>query len=130
MTPVPLQHAPLALQIHIVAAVVLVPLTIAQFSRPKRGLHAPLGWAWVILMAVVSISSFWIHKFRIIGPFSPIHLLAILTLVTLVRAIKARRDGNIASHRRQMIILSLAFVLAGLFTLAPGRHLYQVILAG
>jgi uncharacterized membrane protein len=32
-------------------------------------------------MAVVAASSFWIHQMRLVGPFSPIHLLSIFTLV-------------------------------------------------
>ena len=34
-------------------------------------------------MAVVAVSSFWIHQIRLVGPWSPIHLLSIFTLVML-----------------------------------------------
>ncbi len=35
------------------------------------------------LMAAVAVSSFWIHQIRLLGPWSPIHLLSIFTLVML-----------------------------------------------
>ena len=41
-------------------------------------------------MAAVAISSFWIHEIRLVGPFSPIHLLSIFTPVMLVLAVVAR----------------------------------------
>ena len=40
-------------------------------------------------MAAVSLSSFWIHDLRIWGPWSPIHLLSIFTLVMLPVAVWA-----------------------------------------
>jgi uncharacterized membrane protein len=30
-------------------------------------------------MAMVAISSFWIHQIRLLGPWSPIHLLSVFT---------------------------------------------------
>jgi len=39
----------------------------------------PKGWA----MALTAISSFWITSFGVVGPFSPIHLLSVVTLVGL-----------------------------------------------
>lgn len=38
-------------------------------------------------MAVVAASSFWIHQIRLVGLFSPIHLLSICTLVMLPLAV-------------------------------------------
>ena len=45
--------------------------------------HRALGYTWVALMLVVAISAFWIHEIRLWGPWSPIHLLAIFTLIML-----------------------------------------------
>jgi len=75
-----------------------------------------------------AVSSFWIHQSRLFGPFSPIHLLSILTLVGLPRAIWLARQGNIAAHGRLMLILFFfAPVSAGAFTLAPGRLMHAVV---
>ena len=81
MTLSPLLDAPVAVQLHAFAALSLIPMTIVQFWRPKRGpSHRALGWAWVVLMAVTAVSSFWIHGLRVFGPFSPIHALSLFTL--------------------------------------------------
>ncbi len=53
-------------------------------AAPKGTLpHRTLGWVWVVLMAVVALSSLFIHTIRMVGPFSLIHLLSLLVIVTL-----------------------------------------------
>jgi uncharacterized membrane protein len=79
-------------------------------------------------MMIIAASSFFIHSIRMIGPFSPIHLLSILTLVAVPRSILAARRGDIAAHRRgMMLVFWLALVGAGLFTLLPNRIMGQVV---
>jgi uncharacterized membrane protein len=131
MALAPFLAAPLVIQIHALAALALVPLTAAQFIRRKGGsTHRLVGWTWMVLMALVAGSSFWIHELRLIGPFSPIHLLSILTLFGLVGAVVARRLGDIGRHRRIMIMLALGWAAAGLFTLLPGRLMAAMTWAG
>lgn len=128
MTLAPLINASPAIQLHAVAALALIPLTVLQFWRPKRGLsHRTIGWAWVVLMLVTAISSFWIHSIRLVGPFSPIHILSVITLVSLVLGIRARRQGRIMAHRGHMVGIAIGWAAAGLFTLLPGRVMYQVV---
>lgn len=128
MTLSPLLDAPAAIQLHAVAALSLIPLTIVQFWRPKRGpSHRALGWAWVVLMTVTAVSSFWIHGLRVIGPFSPIHALSLFTLANLFLGIRARRLGRITAHRGHMIGIAAGWAGAGLFTLLPGRLMSQVL---
>jgi uncharacterized membrane protein len=63
-----------------------------------------------------------------VGPWSPIHLLAIFTLVTLPIAVLAAHRHDVARHRRVMIgIFVGALVIAGIFTLAPGRIMHAVV---
>jgi uncharacterized membrane protein len=82
----------------------------------------------VALMVVVAASSFWIHQVRLVGPFSPIHLLSIFTLVMLPLAVWRAHTHRVADHRRIMIMTFVgALVVAGLFTLAPGRIMHRVI---
>ena len=82
-------------------------------------------------MALVAISGFFIHETQVIGIFSPIHLLLVLVLVTLWRAIRHVRRGNDPAHRRAMILLYwLSLYLTGLFTFWPGRIMYHVVTGG
>jgi uncharacterized membrane protein len=61
------------------------------------------------------------------GAWSPIHLLAIFTLIMLPFAVLHARRHLVGSHRRAMIGLYLwALVIAGVFTLMPGRIMHAV----
>src|SRR5260221_14045388 len=96
--------------------------------RPSRSPARTLGWIWVVLMAAVAASSFWIHQLRLFGPWSPIHLLSILVLVLLPIAVVSAHRHRVSRHRRIMIgIFSGGLVVAGLFTLVPGRLMHAVI---
>jgi uncharacterized membrane protein len=69
----------------------------------------------------LSISSFWIHQLRLVGPWSPIHLLSIFTLVTLPLAVWKAHTHRVAAHRRIMIYLfSGALIVAGLLCWCRG----------
>jgi uncharacterized membrane protein len=82
-------------------------------------------------MLVVSISAFFIHQLRIWGPWSPVHLLAIFTLVMLPIAVWRAHKHEVAQHRRAMLGLFLgALVIAGLFTFLPGRIMHTVMFGG
>jgi uncharacterized membrane protein len=129
MSLAPLLDAAPAIPLHAFAAMAAFVLGIVQFAAPKGTLpHRTLGWIWVILMAVVALSSFWIHQLRVIGPWSPIHLLSILTPIMLVFGVVAARGHNIRRHKITMIsIFAGALVVAGLFTLVPGRVMHAVV---
>lgn len=129
MTLAPLANASLMIQIHTAFALGAVLLTIAIFTLRKGSpLHRTLGWIWVILMGVVALSSFAIHELGLIGPFSPIHLLSIITLITLFRGVTAARRHRVKDHRRAMITLVFgALIVAGGFTFLPGRIMFAVI---
>jgi uncharacterized membrane protein len=104
-------------------------LGVVQLAAPKGTLpHRTLGWVWICLMALVAASSFWIHQIRLIGPWSPIHLLSIFTLVVLPIAAWMAHRHRVPDHRRIMILIfSGALVVAGLFTLVPGRIMHTVL---
>ena len=132
MTLSPLLNASLVIQLHTLFAVMAVGIVIAIFSiRRGSKAHKVLGWSWVIVMAVTALSSFWINEIRLIGPFSPIHLLSILTLFSLVMNVRAARSRNISAHQKGMKSLVFgALILAGAFTFFPGRIMHQVFLSG
>jgi uncharacterized membrane protein len=104
-------------------------LGVIQFAAPKGTLpHRTVGWIWVALMATVAASSFWIHEIRLLGPWSPIHLLSIFTLIVLPVAVWRARRHRVVDHRRIMtMIFAGALVIAGLFTFLPGRIMHAVV---
>ena len=126
----PLLTAPPVIQIHAFAAMAAFALGLVQFAAPKGTLpHRTIGWIWIALMAAIAISSFWIHSIRMIGPFSPIHALSILTLVTLPLAVLHAHKHRVMPHRKAMISIFVGgLVVAGAFTFLPGRIMHAVAL--
>jgi uncharacterized membrane protein len=79
-------------------------------------------------MLSVAVRSFWIHWIRLVGPWSPIHLLSIFVLITVPLAVWRAHQHRVADHRRIMIsVFCGALVIAGLFTLLPGRIMHAVV---
>jgi uncharacterized membrane protein len=128
MSLAPLLNAPPVIQVHAFAAMTAFALGLVQLSAPKGTLpHRTLGWTWVALMAAVAVSSFWIHELRMAGPFSPIHLISIFTLIVLPLAVLHARRHQVERHRSAMIkIFFGALVIAGAFTFLPGRIMHAV----
>jgi uncharacterized membrane protein len=130
MSLAPILAAPAIVQAHIAAAVSALTLGAAVlFLRKGTALHRRIGWLWIGTMLAVAISSFWITTLRP-GQFSPIHLLSILTLLTLPFAVWARRAGRIGSHRAAMISLYVSLVAAGAFTIIPSRLIGRAMFGG
>ncbi|HWV42340.1 DUF2306 domain-containing protein [Pseudorhodoplanes sp.] len=129
MTLEPLLTAGPAIQIHTAAALSAFALGVVQLASPKGTLpHRTIGWIWVTLMAIVCISAFFIHDLRIWGQWSPIHLLAIFTLIMLPFGVMAARNHQVSRHKRAMTGMFLgALVIAGIFTFWPGRIMYEVV---
>ena len=66
-----------------------------------------------------------------VGLFSPIHLLSLVTLVSIIFGWAAARGKRIRAHRYTMISLWIGSLGINLvFTLLPGRILYRVIFGG
>jgi uncharacterized membrane protein len=127
MSLAPLLAAPPVVQAHTLAAFMALAFALPQLMRRKAGgAHRLIGWGFALAMAVTAVSSFWIVGLRH-GQFSPIHLLSVLTLVTLPLAILARRQGNLRRHKWAMLGLVAGLVGAGLFTLLPGRILHHAL---
>jgi uncharacterized membrane protein len=128
MTLAPLLDASPAIQLHAFAAMSAFVLGVVQLSAPKGTIpHRTIGWIWVAVMLAVSISAFWIHQLRLWGPWSPIHLLAIFTLIMLPLGVWYAHRHAVERHRWTMIgIFAGALVIAGIFTFVPGRIMYSV----
>jgi uncharacterized membrane protein len=129
MSLAPLLNAAPEIQLHAFAAMSAFVLGAVQLAAPKGTLpHRTLGWVWIVLMLVISGSSFLIHGIKMWGPWSPIHLLSVLTPVMLVVAVLAARAHRVRAHRITMIsIYAGALLLAGVFTLVPGRLMHEVL---
>lgn len=134
MTLTPLFDLPLALQLHLWPAVLALGLgPVALYRRRRDVWHKLAGYVWVSCMALVAGGAFWIEAtvLPIALGFGPIHVLAGVVLVALWRGVRAARAGDIARHRAQMRGLYWqALMIAGLFTLLPGRALNTVLFPG
>ena len=133
-----MQLTPL-IAVHMSAALIAVAIgPIALWSRlwARKGatqrpeLHRAFGYAWVTMMLVASLSAIFIRDYRLpnIAGYTPIHLLVPITLYTLFRAFQSLAQGNIAGHRKAMQSLYIsACLVAGAFTLLPGRYLGNLV---
>ncbi|MBB4063446.1 DUF2306 domain-containing protein [Gellertiella hungarica] len=132
MTLEPLLSAPLAVQLHVATVLPAAVLGAYLLARPKgTPRHRFLGRIWMVLMVLTSLSSFFIHTIRLAGPFSPIHLLSLMTLAGCVQAIRAARRGDIRAHRRAVTWMYAGGIgVAGLFTMLPGRIMHAVVFEG
>jgi uncharacterized membrane protein len=128
MTLAPLLAASPAIQIHAFAAMGAFVLGVVQLAAPKGTLpHRTIGFIWVALMVLVAVSSAWVHQIKLWGPWSPIHLLSILTLILLPIGVWRAHQHDVRLHQRTMLGLFFgALVIAGLFTLLPGRVMHAV----
>ncbi|QDZ00737.1 DUF2306 domain-containing protein [Nitratireductor mangrovi] len=132
MTFEPLFHASPAIQIHALAAILAFLLGgLVLFRRKGDRLHRIGGRAWVALMLVVAVSSFFIHTIRIWGPWSPIHIVSVVTLYSLAQGVWLARRRLITAHQRTMQSTYVgALIVAGTFTFLPGRIMYEVFFEG
>lgn len=129
MTLAPLLDAPGVIQIHAFAAIAAFAVGVVQLAAPKGTIpHRLVGWGWAGLMLTVAASSLFIHTIRMWGPWSPIHLLSLLVLVSLPMAVRHARRHDVRRHRHSMLMLFTgALVIAGGFTLLPGRIMHAVV---
>ena len=129
MSLAPLLAAPAVIQLHAFAALAAFALGVVQLSAPKGTIpHRVFGWLWAGLLLAVVVSSFFIHTIRMWGPWSPIHLLSLFTLIMLPLAVWHARRHHVERHRRAMIgLFAGALVIAGVFTFLPGRIMHEVL---
>jgi uncharacterized membrane protein len=125
----PLLEAAPVIRAHAFAAMGAFLLGSIQLLAPKGTLpHRIVGWTWVGLMLIVGVTAFFIHELRLWGPWSPIHLIAVYTLVMLPVGVLRAHRHQVPAHRRTMLGLFIGgLVIAGVFTSFPGRIMYHVV---
>lgn len=111
--------------IHLATAIASVLVGGAMFLM-KKGTpqHRLSGRLWVVLMAATALASFAIQSR---GHFSWIHVLSVVVLVMLVRAVLAVRRRNIRLHQRIVVGTYAGLLIAGVFALSPWRRLGSLV---
>ena len=98
----------------------------------KKGtpIHKRFGRIYMILMMFTAIITLFMPAIvgaRLFNHFGWIHLFSVLTFLTVPTAYLAIKKGNVKAHKRKMILLYFgAIIIAGAFTLTPGRYLHEV----
>ena len=130
MTLAPFFAAPGHVQVHLVAALVVMALTPLQFLGFRKGSmpHRISGYGWLAAMLVVAISSFSITN--LIGPsaggYGVIHLLSLAAIFSSVMIVIHARAGRVIAHRAYVKGLTIGFFIAGIFTLVPPRLMTRI----
>lgn len=120
--------ASIAIQIHASTAMLALLLgPFALYRKRRDRLHRTIGYIWVSSMLITAISSFWITGIRLVGPFSPIHLLSIWTFFAVYWAISAIRKRNRQAHQRILANLYWrGLCVAGVLSFLPGRMMNKI----
>jgi uncharacterized membrane protein len=124
-----MRSVPPVIYIHLTAAICALILGTVQLAREKgTPSHRAAGWVFVVLMLTVAISSLWIPSFL---HFSWIHIFTLITLISIPLALWNIRHGNVRGHAAAMRGVYIGgLIIAGIFTLVPGRLLGNWIWKG
>jgi uncharacterized membrane protein len=128
----PILSASPAIQLHVYTVVPAFLIGTWQifFSAKGSRFHRLMGYIYLSLMTITAISSLFIKTIMPQGPlfgFSPIHLLVPVTLWGVAGALYYARRGDITRHKRAMITTYIgAILIAGVFTLMPGRIMHAI----
>lgn len=128
----PLLDASWAIQIHAYAAIAAFFLgAYILFRRKGDRLHRAGGRIWFALMLTVALSSLFIHTIRVWGPWSPIHLVSLGTLMSLAYGLWLIRRRIVVGHANVMkATYAGALIVAGTLTFLPGRIMNDVFFGG
>jgi uncharacterized membrane protein len=94
--------------------------------------HRMMGKIYMALMLLTAFITLFMSAE--VGPtllnhFGFIHLFSVLVIVTVPRAYIAAKNHNVQSHKYSMLGMYVgAVLLAGSFTLMPGRYLHGLLL--
>ena len=119
--------------IHLFSIAPCVPLGFYLIVVSKKGsnLHKLWGKVYALLIFFSSLMSLFLEAH--VGPtwldhFGYIHLLSALTIATVPYSLWQLKIGRLISHKRSMQFLYwTGLMIAGAFTLYPGRYLHGFI---
>lgn len=107
-------------------ALLLTPMLL--FAPRGTSRHKLLGYGWVAAMLITALASLGIRMINQ-GQFSFIHIFSVLTLTQTPLLVWNARRGNHRGHRISVRAISIgALLVAGAFTLIPGRLLWHWLL--
>ncbi len=128
-----LQHQPLVF-FHLATALGALAIGgLVLLRRKGTRSHRAWGWAWVLLMGSAALSSALLRDNSMpnLAGITPIHAFTVLVAYQLPRGIWCIRRGDVAAHRQAMRGMYIGgCIVAGLFTLLPGRFLGQLLWRG
>lgn len=105
--------------------------TYLMFWAKGTAAHRLLGKIYMTITLITAVASLFIPAAvgpQFLGHFGRIHLLSLIVLVSIPRAYLAARSHDVADHKFAMIGVYVGGILvAGLFTLAPGRYIHQLV---
>lgn len=129
MNLAPLTSASAVIQLHAWTAIAALGFGVFMMLRRKGTVtHRWVGRCWLVVMVITVVSSFFIHELRTWGPWSPIHILSLITMVLLLRAYQAIRQRKIMQHAELMkSAFYNALLLASFFTFLPDRIMHDVV---
>lgn len=105
--------------------------TLLLLINKGTRIHTYMGQAYMVLMLLTAFITLFMPAQvgpRLLNHFGWIHGFSFLTIYTVPKAYLAVKEKNIKSHKRKMILLYFgAIIIAGGFTLAPGRYLNELL---
>lgn len=107
--------------------------TYMMFARKGDRFHRTLGKGYMVLMMTTAAITLFMPAAvgpRLLNHFGFIHLFSVLALTSVPSAYFAALRHDVKSHKYSMIGLYVGgLLIAGAFTLAPGRLLHTWLLA-
>jgi uncharacterized membrane protein len=104
--------------------------TVLLLIKKGSSIHKTLGRIYMPLMLITALITLFMPAQvgpQLIFHFGWIHSFSFLTIYTVPTAYIAIKKGNVKAHKRKMILLYFgAIIIAGGFTLAPGRYLHNL----
>lgn len=129
MTFAPIATAETIIQFHIICGTLsLLVGPLAIYRKRRDRLHKISGYTWVLGMGGLAVSSFFIHGFAMIGPFSPLHGFALLALWGLFDGMRHIFAGRVHQHEAAFkSVYWNGLLIASLFNFLPGRTINRTL---